>query len=253
MKRLFGLIIALTMLSQITVAQNDVNPKDIVQFERPLIMTISYGQRINTGGNENATWFGHQQKMRDAVDFRISYFLKKYFGIYGYVQYGTSHSDWNPPVGVELAEEDECGLPFDISITLGAGAISRFETGRWQFFGRIGIGATSLDPVNKKTSISEFNPTIEYLPYERWTADRFTCPCFINSGITLGYKLNKITSIVIDANYRFPIGKRSKVIIKHEIYGDFPGIISKNTYRSRSWGNDLTIAIGIQFQCELSK
>lgn len=146
--------------------------------------------------------------------------------------------------------EFDCGI--DGSAGMGIGVMYRYEYKRWQFFARCGIGSCTID---NATGLIHYNEESDDLYDDVIYADRCTCPSYVNFGITGGYRLTRVSSLIFDINYHYPYTS-SKVEIKREVMSSSesrPQVVDIRTYHSRSWGNNLTFSIGIQLQCELNR
>ncbi|MDE5553818.1 MAG: porin family protein [Muribaculaceae bacterium] len=251
MKRLFTLIVVITAM----LAANAQAPRDSVirPFNRPLMLSVTYGKNINTGGNENEYWFGRQPTIVNEVAFRLSYMFGPRWGIYGDF-YFNSFSDWNPPLDLEWWDEFNCGVRS--SGGAGLGAMYRFEHRRWQLYARAGAGFGDRGEGPDLTHyIGIGDDDSCYDAKEVLEARRITEVSYINFGVTGGYRISRVFSIIMDINYHCPLSS-SKVEFTHKTNphnGSIPKILDRKVYHSRSWGNNLTISIGLQLQCELSK
>ena len=220
--------------------------KVMTPLERPLLMSISYGKRINTGGNDNPGWFGRQKAAHNDLTIRMAYFVCHHWGIYGDLSFGGA-PEWTPPVaGVEWTEFYQC-TPFpELSVATSVGVMYRYESGRWQLFGRLGYGQIGLGNV----SLDGLTDGMV-----RWEADRRVGSCYLDGGLSVGYRASRVISWLFDVHYRKPVCNRtSHVQIRQILYDDKGDGVMETTWRStsRSWGENLTISIGIQLQCELS-
>ena len=252
MKRLFALIVALFSLSAVNA---QTQPDSIFKtFKRPLFLSTSFGKTISLGEDDNEYWFGKQPAVYNEFAFRLTYFVVSHWGIYADLYFGPG-SDWTPPIDTEWKIKDSELDLFHITSGFGIGVMYRYEHKRWQLFTRAGIGICEITPAPDM----EHNIGDKYVDGTRIVegiyARRHTMPSYVNLGLTGGYRLSKGISLVFDMNYRYPISS-SKVEISHETYvgnNYKPHVHSKQTYTSRSWGNNLTVSVGIQLQCELSR
>ena len=251
MKRIFAIILAFSALT-VTHAQT---PRDSVirPFDRPLMLSFSYGRSFNTSGNDNEYWFGRQPGNRGVLDIRLTYMFVSHWGVYGDISF-SSGGTWTPPIDLEWEDEVYCGINWSGGI--GIGLMYRYEYKRWQFFARSGIGACTIDNATGLTHfIDDSDDQPENLYHDVICADRYTNPSYVNFGITGGYRLTHVSSLIFDINYRYPYTS-SKVEIKHKVIpacDSTPQVVDIRTYHSRSWGNNLTFSIGIQLQCELNR
>lgn len=251
MKRLLIIIVTLYAI----LAANAQTPGDSVfkPFNRPLILSASYGKNINTGGNDNEYWFGQQRGVVNEIAIRLAYIFSPHWGIYGDF-YFNSCSDWTPPLDMEWWENDDYCIR--TSGGAGLGAMYRFEHRRWQFYARAGFGIGNRGEGPDLTHYIDYeNEESPHNCKEIIQALRLTSVNYVNIGVTGGYRLSRVISLIMDINYHYPCTS-SKVEINHKTNpsnGSRPTFIDRQTYTSRSWGNNLAISIGIQFQCELSK
>lgn len=232
-------------------------PTVIKPLERPLLFSITYGKRINTGGNDNADWFGRQKLAHNALTFRLTYFVYRHWAIYGELGFGGKPG-WTPPFGGPVwMSESKCGLGLDCSLLSCAGVVYRYEHGRWQFYARAAYGIMSFD-LDSYFSVGDMEGSSligDAFGENRWTARRSIAADCVCGGLSFGYRTSRTVSIVLDVNYSYPVRAKSEVAIKNESGPSYREVDNSiNWYRtSRSWGNNLTVSVGIQFQGELSK
>ena len=256
MKRLFALIVALFSLS----AVNAQTQQDSIfkTFKRPLFLSTSFGKTISFGEDDNEYWFGKQPAVYNEFAFRLTYFVVSHWGIYADLYFGPN-GEWTPPIDVKWRYEEACGLY--LSAGMGIGCMYRYEHKRWQLFTRAGIGACTIAYASDLIYHIGYDDNIRFEDYKEplsvnvVSASRITSPSYINLGVTGGYRLSRGISLILDLNYRYPISS-SKVKISYEttwLDSALPQVTNSKTYTSRSWGNNLTVSVGIQLQCELSR
>ncbi len=247
MKRLFTLLITIYLLVSATGAKT---PADSVMtpMKRPFILSAIYGRCINTGGNDNEYWFGRQNDNRGEFTIRATGMFSHHWGVFGEMTFGSGGEEWTPPIEGDWYYEVMCGNVFD-TFGMGIGMMYRYEYKRWQLFARIGTGFCNIDGQAKYQLLDEESDEQTSDSYNSVLhAERFTRPVYVNFGITGGYRISRVCSVIFDVNYRYPYTS-SKVYIIPELGND---TYEPKTYTSRSWGNNITFSIGVQLQCELS-
>ncbi|MDE6369686.1 MAG: hypothetical protein K2K94_10670, partial [Muribaculaceae bacterium] len=203
--------------------------------------------------NDNEYWFGKQASNKGELTFRMSYSFISHWSIYADLFFGSG-TRWTPPPILDWEYDFVCGISFSAGI--GAGAMYHITHGRWQLFTRAGIGKSSSTTTNYVYRIGgedyEHDENNKYR--EAMHAYLWYSPSYVNFGITGGYRLSHFWSLILDLNYRYPYTS-SKVQITREtdIVNKQPEVLDRENHYSRSWGNNLTISIGFQLQCELSK
>ena len=224
---------------------------------RPMLLSVTYGRRFNTGGNENPDWFGRQRLTHSDLTFRLGVFVCRHWGIYGNLSFGGA-DNWIPPIGPKWQDELICGIPIP-SAAASTGIMYRYEAGRWQWFARLGYGYISIGSaslINKpdmRTDDSSITNNI--VGHSSWEASKSTGAAYADFGITAGFRTSRVVSIVLDVNYHLPVlNNVSYVTIKETQYFDYnkPTMENEWHFTSKSWGNNLTVSAGVQFQCELS-
>lgn len=176
--------------------------------------------------------------------------------MFGEIIIGGS-DDWAPPFGSKWERDFECGIGIEAAV-LSAGIMYRSEWGRWQLFARAGYGCAALGhgkyynvidyDCYEPSLIDELSMTWEH----EWEVYRFVGCNFVGLGLTLGYRTSRVTSLLFDVAYRYPVKSCSEITVQN-FHMDGRDISTEwSNVSSRSWGNNLTVSVGIQFQCELS-
>ncbi|WP_300805073.1 hypothetical protein [uncultured Duncaniella sp.] len=238
-----------------------------VPLEKPIIMTLTFGKCINMGGHENSEWLGRRRGQTNELDWRFAYFFLRHWGMYvDCAIYGSSiASDCGPllekQLGTKFHQDDECGAIFAGAIA-GIGITYRMEWNRWQLLLRGGIGTIGMN--DSWTSTRDYDLTDDpgydrwEMPYTRWECNRYLSPSFLNGGLTIGYRMSRVFSVILDINYRHTVGEKAYMCLTKYEYAhtedDFePRELIHFDKSSRAWGRDLTVSIGLQLQVESSK
>lgn len=238
-----------------------------VPFEKPVVMALTFGKCINMGGHENSEWLGRRRGQTNELDWRFAYFFLRHWGMYvDCAIYGSSiASDCGPllekQLGTKFYEEEECG-PTVPGAICGIGISYRMEWNRWQLFLRGGYGVIGIGDIWRSRPDYGLTDDPENdrweKPYTEWECKRYLSPYFLNGGLTIGYRVSRLFSVILDINYRHPIGRKAYMCLtKYEYAHTEEGFEDRELIHfdktSRAWGRDLTVSIGLQLQAETSK
>lgn len=210
-------------------------------FQRPFIWSFSIGPNFNTGGNDYSEWFGSRAKVATQFDGRMNVSFARHWCAYldfGITFFKIQTNDSGENIAAALSDKIFPGLS-KIKPSISVGVTYIAEKGRWQFMPRTGIGWMSVGYSNKTKTIDGKDYQLEI--------DR--SPMFFNMGTSIGYRTSNPCSIILDINYRCPM--QSSKAISTITSSDLPPVIE--TMKSRSWTNDLSVSLGIQYQLEMKK
>lgn len=209
------------------------------QEERPLMMSLSIGPNFNTGGSEHSDYFGTRPDVTTQFNWRISGAFACHWA--AYAELGMSFFRVKTDNVVNNIMEDllsmmSLGLT-KIKPSLGAGITYIAEKGRWQFQPRVGIGWMNAGNSDRNT---EINGKESRLNISR-------SPWFANAGASIGYRMSKVCSTILDVNYRHPL-QACKATYTTQLPEEQPVTTVR---KSRSWANDLSVSLGIQVQMDM--
>lgn len=213
----------------------------IESLQRPFIISLSIGPNFNTGGNDYSEWFGSRADVVTQLDWRMNYAFAQHWGVHldvGISFFNVQTNNLGDQIGVALMNTLFPGLS-KIKPSISTGITYFAEKGKWQFMPRAGIGLMSAGNSDK----TKTNDGKEY----RLEINR--SPMFFNTGASIGYRTSNLCSVIFDINYRYPM-KSSKTIYT-TTSSNLPSVVE--TMKSRSWTNDLSVSLGIQFQADMRK
>lgn len=215
--------------------------QQVESLQRPFLMSLSIGPNFNTGGNDCPEWFGSRANVATQFDWRMNVSFARHWS--AYINLGASFfkvqtNDLGENIMTALADKLFPGLS-KVKPSIGIGITYMIEKEKWQFMPRTGIGWMSAGSSNKTKTIDGKEYQLEI--------DR--SPMFFNMGASIGYRTSNLCSVILDINYRYPM--QSCKAIYTTTLSDLPPVIE--TMKSRSWANDLSISLGIQFQLEMRK
>jgi len=202
----------------------------------PFDIAITIGGNINTGGKMNAEWFGTRRDIAPQFNYRFTGFVSKHWGIYGDLGLTIYKTDGGFKSGVitDIAEAFADALFLGISnwhFSLGVGGAYRYATGRMQFIPRAGLNfRTPGNKTHKKSSGST-----------SWSTKCQTPWLCADTGIECGYRLSRLCSLILDVDYSLPLQQS-----KFRYTKESPSENKTECYKSHSWGNELTVSLGIK-------
>lgn len=213
----------------------------IESLRRPFIMSFSIGPNFNTGGNDYSEWFGSRANVATQFDWRMNISFARQWCAYldlGVSFFKVQTNDLGENIGNALIDKFLFPGLSKIKPSVSAGVTYIAERGRWQFMPRAGIGLTSAGNSNKTkaTNGNEYKLEIN------------RSPMFFNTGASVGYRTSNLCSILLDVNYRCPIQSCKATYTTTQ--SNLPPLTQ--TMKSRSWANDLSVSLGMQFQLEMS-
>ena len=203
------------------------------------MMSFSIGPNFNTGGSEYPDYFGTRSDVVTQFNWRMSGAFTRHWAAYaelGMSFFRVKTDDVVNNIMEDLFSMMSLGLT-KMKPSLGAGVTYIAEKGKWQFMPRVGIGWMSAGNSNSTT---ETNGKESRLKINR-------SPWFANAGASIGYRMSKVCSAILDVNYRHPL-QACKATYTTQSPEEAPVIITK---KSRSWANDLSVSVGIQVQMDM--
>lgn len=234
---------------------------------RTLTFSTTAGAMFNTGGNDNATWFGKIHPVNGSIDFRLSYYFKTSWGVYADLAITPDMEDWTFPDSENYGYGSQCAFDegLNCGLSLGIGAVYRkVFSKRWQVYGRFGF-TTMAGPRQRQNNYfygytdEVFDENNPYPEPSSFNEVHFNGSTF---GIELGtgayFSINRIFGIICDIKYRQRIGSRAIVRWEHFEGEEGPhGYRYKEVehinHRSKSWGNFLTLSLGVQLKFDFHR
>ncbi len=220
-------------------------PKEDSQIEslqRPFMMSFSIGPNFNTGGSDYSEWFGSRADVVTQFDWRMNYSFARHWSVYldlG-ISFFTLQTD---DLGEKMAAAfiDKAFFPglSKIKPSIATGISYIAEKRKWQFMPRAGIGLTSAGNSDKTKTIDG----------KKYQLEINRSLMFFNTGVSIGYRTSNLCSVIFDINYRCPM--QSCKATYTTTMSDLPPVSA--TLKSRSWANDLSLSLGVQFQLDMKK
>lgn len=247
-----SLLLASMSLSAGTTDTLMVKTDRFATMKRPYIIDLTIGKIIHTGGDPGVPYFGRRKSVNTEVSLRMAGFFNKYIGAYGSIALcGVPCKDrWEPGDGFDHAVEYESNL---LTSLIQAGAIFRYEICRWQLYARLGLGirpmAYDTYYYYKSLPDGEVDYDSEYIKTKLIVG-----PCVVVGGLTVGYRLSRVVSFVLDVDYRHRIGMADDMVIEKKLDGEDGEeiILERSVHKTKVFGKELALRLGFQFQCELS-
>lgn len=203
--------------------------------EVPFTFAISLGPNFNTGGSQSAEWFGSRPDVASQMDIMMNLKIVRRWSIYldlaiTFFETRQQSADKDPVAAIlgELFAPVSSMKP-----SAAAGLAYSLPVERWSITPRAGIGVMSLGSYHKSTTAGDTTKRLE----------KDISPMFVNAGVSAGYRLSRLCTLFLDASYRCPIQRATATYTVTR--PDIPAETVSAT--SRSWGNDLTISMGVKF------
>lgn len=215
---------------------------NIESLQRPFIMSLSIGPNFNTGGNDYPEWFGSRANAVTQFDWRMNVSFVRHWCAYldlGVSFFKIQTDDLGENLGAALIDKLLFPGLSKIKPSISTGITYLAEKGKWQFMPRVGIGWISGGNSNKTKTIDG----------KEYRLEINRSPGFFNTGASLGYRTSNLCSVILDINYRCPM--QSCKATHTTALSNLP--LVTEIIKSRSWANDLSVSLGIQFQLEMRK
>lgn len=225
MRHLSSIFIALLLvLSFHANAQSDDT-----RLQTPISMTVTLGANLNTGSCGDQSLFPSRPDACTQFDWRVNVAFAKHWS--AFMDFGMSFYKIKPSdelgeiISDAIVEMFFPGVShIHPSIAFGAAYVAQIN--RWQFSPRLGFGWMHVQSRDKKKNDVHYEYKIK--------------PPYVNPALSIGYRLSNVCSLLLDVNYRCPLAESKGSIT----YGT--GISDTKNFKSRGWGNDLSISIGTQ-------
>lgn len=228
---LIGLIAPATLSAQ---SQSPFQP-----MERPFTMALTFGPDFNPGATSVPEPFGRRPQVAPEFGFRIGYPLRHHWSAFfdlGLTFYPMKTDNLAEAIGTALANAILPGFG-SVHPSVSAGVFHLSQFGRFLLIPRAGIGWMHV----KKGTGYPFKTD-----GTRVTIARNISSPTVNLGISAGYRTSRVCSLIVDAAYACPL--RSSTATVTTVSGNSTETLR---YTSRTWGNDITVSVGIQFNVEL--
>lgn len=199
------------------------------QLQTPISMAFSIGGNFNTGSCGDQSLFPTRPDLCTQFDWRVNVAFARHWSAFmdlGMSFYKIKPSDsFSDIVSDALVEMFLPGVShIHPSIALGAAYVA--QVNRWQFSPRLGFGWMHVKSYHKKQNSIDYEYKIT--------------PFYVNPAVSIGYRLSKVCSLILDVSYRCPLTASKGSIT----YGT--GISNTENFKSHGWGNDLSISVGTQ-------
>lgn len=257
LKMYLALSLLLVALS-VSAADPDTITADVNRFaplKRPFIMSLSVGKLMNLGGNPDAAYFGRRASVNTEVAMQLAGFFNSHIGAYGMFSICGNpwKYEWFPdPEFDNRIVVDDCGIPQGVAIQLGG--IYRYEIHRWQFSARLGVGIRGMGGNEyyfyKSDSEELPNYETEYIQTSGGGAS-----FIVSGGLVVGFRTSRIVSLILEVECRHRFGRPDRMTHKNILRGEDGSetVLKETTYKSYSFGKEMVVRLGVQFQCDLSR
>lgn len=201
----------------------------------PFNLTLSVGANINTGGKKNCQWFGTRPAVAPQMNYRLTGFLTRHWGIYGDLGLSIYKTEDDLKSGLEeiftgIADALFLGMS-RWHLSFGLGGAYRYETGRFQLTPRAGLNLLLTSKEKRTLSNDE----------GKWKSERHSAWLCAETGVEFGFRMSRSCSLVLDVDYSLPL-QDSKFTLTPQNNSS----TEKATFKSRAWGNELTVSLGIK-------
>ncbi len=215
--------------------------KGMQRLERPFSMAFTIGPNFNTGGSEHGDVFGVRPEVCTQFDCRLGFGVARGWSVYadlGLSFYTLKVDNIGEGFANALLNALLPGYG-SIHTSVAAGGAYLWQPGRFLLSPRAGIGWYH---VKKGESSGRLDNGVR-VEYDR----RIAVPTF-NAGLSVGFRTSRICTLIMDLNYRCPLARASANVTTTT--GD--GVTTAKKFRSGSWGNDLSLSVGVQFNVEMN-
>ncbi len=203
--------------------------------EVPFTFAISLGPNFNTGGSQSAEWFGSRPATAMQMDIMMNLAIVRRLSLYldlgiTFFEIRQQSADKDPVAAIigELFSPVSSMKP-----SAAAGLAYTISVERWRIIPRAGIGVISMGSYHKSSTVGDTTKRL----------DKDISPMFVNAGVSAGYRLSRLCTLFLDASYRCPVQRATATYTLTR--PDTPAETLNAT--SRSWGNDLTLSLGVKF------
>lgn len=214
----------------------------VESLRRPFTMSLSVGPNFNSGGSDYPEWFDSRADVVTQFDWRMNISFARHWCAYldlGVSFFKIQTDDLGENIATAVVDKFLFPGLSKIKPSISTGITYIAEKGRWQFMPRAGIGWMSAGNSNKTKTIDG----------KEYRLEINRSPMFFNVGTSIGYRTSNICSVILDINYRCPM--QSCKATYTTTASNLPSVTE--TMKSRSWTNDLSVSLGIQFQLEMGK
>lgn len=228
-------------IGEVAVTADSTARKDRFRMlEKPFMLTLSAGANFNTGGRHNSEVFGCRPDAATQINFRFNFGFHRNWNVYadlGYTFYSIHSDPLSDKYADLLVKLIMPGIStIHPSFSIGASHLS--QVGRWQFMPRIGAGCQAVKTNKQSKERNGIKTTVR----------REIAPYFIEGGFGVGFRTSRVCSVIFDICYHHPLESASLTVSTSGGNQD-----STEKFKSKSWANDLTLSLGIQFQTNLSR
>lgn len=212
------------------------------------------GNMLTSMSDQGASFFG--------MNLRLQHFFARKWGWYANVYLGFPDK-YARNSGAELAQEFEAEYYVsslsnrekpEVNPCLEGGIVFRMENARWAFYPRLGIGVSSMNCQTVHANLKKRGGNelyrVECLVgdlYGSSNIDAFV----VSAGFTVNYKLSRHCYLLLNANYRQPLGKFECNEYMKDLYTGES--VTRRTHSSTTLMRDLNVSIGVGFPIYLWK
>ncbi|MDE6117235.1 MAG: hypothetical protein K2G33_06990 [Duncaniella sp.] len=202
----------------------------------PFDITLSIGANINTGGKKNSQWFGTRPAVVPQINYRVTGYISRHWGIYGDVGLSIYKTKDDLRTGFEDLMNGMADIMFmGVSrwhLSLGVGGAYRYESRRVHLTPRAGLNFRLTSSKERSYSNKEGD----------WESSKQLAWLCADTGVEIGYRISRGCSLILDFDYSLPL-QDSKFHLTHT----HNSTSDVNVYKSRAWGDEFTISIGVKF------
>ena len=186
---------------------------------------------------------------------QLAGFFNSHIGAYGMYSLRSNpwKYEWFPdPEFDNCRVVEECGIPLGVAIQLGG--IYRYEIHRWQFSARLGVGVRGMggNEYYFYKSDSEGEPDYQA---ECIHASGGAAPFIVSGGLVVGFRTSRTVSLILEVECRHRFGRPDRMTHKNILRGEDGSetVLKETTYKSYSFGKEMVVRLGVQFQCEINR
>lgn len=203
-----------------------------------LLMTFNLGTNFNTGSNGNQSIFPKRPDAATQFNWMMHYSFTPHWSVFtdfGFTYYRLEPFDFMDAVVDVLVDTFLPGIN-RIHPSVAIGSAYKINFGRFQLMPRAAFGWMSISSRDKTKSKN--GTTVNY----KYNLN----PPFFNPGASIGYRTSKILSLQLDISYRCPLKSTTATLTTTK-----DGVTDVQKFKTRGWGNDLSVSFGILLQMGL--
>lgn len=231
--KFYSIMAALLML---VFAHGSMNAGDIGEYgDGAFALDLGVGANFDLSSLNQAERdvFGQRPSTVTQVTIRPSYFFSRHWGAYADLRFNLfrfhSYEKFLDLLVPGLSK---------LKPMFSVGGVYRYEHTRWQIQPRAGVG---FNIYGSSKSSMKINGDEEY---QKISGDLF---CF-DAGLSIAYRLSHICALYVDCSTMQQLipAKYSYTVIKD-------GVANSGSIKSRTWGNNMSVSIGVRLQTSTRK